>query len=245
MHAEPVDSRAVTPIERFPLWASHLSQPFMGQKARRIATRTPVAFQGDPIDEVHWIQSGCVRAYHTYADGRRIVLGYWTPGMIIGLPGFSRSGDAYLWSSEAKEDTTLITISRRRFREWIERSAQTQKELIGLMEMKISMLSHLAQMLAESSATVRLGLALQRLAHSHGVRRAGAIHVNLRLTHSDLAEMIGASRQWTTTKLLALKRDGAIDISGKRVVIRRLDGLNIGETFDGDAGALRRGRFSS
>jgi CRP-like cAMP-binding protein len=202
----------------------------MGQKARRMAVGTPVAFQGDPIDEVHWIQSGCVRSYHTYADGRRIVLGYWTPGMIIGLPGFSRAGDAYLWSLEAKEETTLISISRRRFHDWIERSAQAQREMLALLEMKISMLSHLAQMLAESSATTRLGLALRRLAYSHGVRRAEAIHINLRLTHSDLAEMIGASRQWTTTKLLKLKRAGIIDISGKRIVIRHLDAL---ETIDG------------
>jgi CRP-like cAMP-binding protein len=211
----------ITPIERFPLWTMELRKPFVGHRAARVPTGRPLAFQGDPIDEVHWIQSGCVRAYHAYPDGRRIILGYWTPGMIVGLPGFSNSGEAYLWSSEAKEPTEIISIDRTHFRRAIERSPGMQLELLGLMEMKISVLSHLAQMLATPVATVRLGLVLQRLARSHGVDVGGVTRIGLRLTHSDLAEMIGASRQWTSTTLLKIKRAGIIDVQQRQILLLR------------------------
>jgi CRP/FNR family transcriptional regulator len=216
------------PIEQFPLWATELHEPFRGRHVTRVAAGCPLAFQGDQINKVHWIQSGSVCAYHAFPDGKRIVLGYWTPGMIVGLPGFSKSGETYLWSSEAKDPTEVISIERARFRDAIERSPKMQRDMLILMEMKVSMLSHLAQMLATPSATARLALVLRRLARSHGVVTDREIRIGLRLTHSDLSEMVGASRQWTSTALLKIKHAGIIDIARHRLYLlqpHRLDDL--------------------
>lgn len=204
-------------------WLLRFAADCRSTRTTSIAPNRIVSTQGEPIRNIFFVSSGCVRTFYLYPDGRSITLSYWTAGTMIGLPGLSEAGQTYLWSSETVEPTELLCVSTEKFQEWLASSPRFQRHVLVLMELKVRHLSNISQMLAASSIVSRLGLALQNLCLMHGRRTEGGTLVRIRLTHSDIAEMVGASRQWITRSLQRLRRAGIIDCTGRRIVVLRPD----------------------
>ena len=65
----------------------------------------------------------------------------------------------------------------------------------------------------------RLAGALVEIASKSSVQDARGTLLTLRLTHADLAELVGASRQRTTEQLIEFEREGMIIRDGRRLII--------------------------
>ncbi|MDF2717006.1 MAG: Crp/Fnr family transcriptional regulator, partial [Paenibacillus sp.] len=51
------------------------------------------------------------------------------------------------------------------------------------------------------------------------------IRIDMRMTNSDMAELIGTTRESVNRMLSAMKDEGTISVSDNRIVIRRIDDL--------------------
>jgi len=69
------------------------------------------------------------------------------------------------------------------------------------------------------SVRERLAGALLELAMKFGVEDSRGILLTLKLTHSDLAELVGASRQRTTEQLSEFESEHIILRDGRRLII--------------------------
>jgi CRP-like cAMP-binding protein len=65
----------------------------------------------------------------------------------------------------------------------------------------------------------RLAGALLELGEKFGVRDSRGTLLTIKLTHADLAELVGASRQRTTEQLNDFEREGVITRDGRRLII--------------------------
>jgi CRP-like cAMP-binding protein len=65
----------------------------------------------------------------------------------------------------------------------------------------------------------RLAGALLDLSAKFGVRDARGILLTVKLTHADLSDLVGASRQRTTEQLNDFEREGVIVRDGRRLII--------------------------
>ena len=61
--------------------------------------------------------------------------------------------------------------------------------------------------------------ALLELAEKFGVRDSRGTLLTIKLTHADLAELVGASRQRTTEQLNDFERESVIARDGRRLII--------------------------
>ncbi len=57
------------------------------------------------------------------------------------------------------------------------------------------------------------------LAKKHGIRDAHGTIIDLKITHQELAEMVGTSRETVTRVLARLRDDGIIEISQRRITL--------------------------
>ena len=73
--------------------------------------------------------------------------------------------------------------------------------------------------LACANVSDRIMHALMRLASEHGVKRNGSIALDLRLTHHDIASLIGSTRETVTSELANLTRSGHLSHEGRRILI--------------------------
>jgi len=178
--------------------------------------------QGEAHDGVFIIRDGQVRVYYTAPSGREITLAYWTPGHFIGGPEIS-GGGVHMWSGVAIEDCTITVLP----------SAALQKLLIGMPAFALALIdgliakgkcySSMAQMLGTRSVIERLAQYLLNLSELHGVPDGDAVIINRKVTHDQIAAMVGSTRQWVTMMLKRFQTKRIIAIDGSVIRIKRID----------------------
>src|SRR2546427_673280 len=71
----------------------------------------------------------------------------------------------------------------------------------------------------------RLASLLLRLGEAYGERDGGGLRLTLRLTHQDIASMIGATRETVTSTLSRFRDAGLIATEHRSIVIKNAEGL--------------------
>ncbi|HEY1935457.1 MAG TPA: Crp/Fnr family transcriptional regulator [Acetobacteraceae bacterium] len=188
---------------------------------RRVFHRGSTLFsQGEQHDGLFIIESGMVKVFYTALTGREITLAYWYPGNFVGGPSvFQR--DRHVWTGVAARNTTVVALSSADLRYLI---AQIPEFCIGIVEglsFKGKCYSALAQMLGTRSISNRLELLLQTLCELYGVAEDGGIAIRAAFSHQDLANMVGATRQWVTISLTRLQVAGVLSFRMREILVCR------------------------
>jgi len=182
-----------------------------------------VFFQGDVHDGIFLIKSGRVRTYCTGPTGRELTLAYWTPGHFVGGPEIF--GGVHLWSAEAMEDCRLLALSGPVIRELIEVMPIFANCLIDALVAKGKCYSWLIQMLGTRSITQRLAQLLNVLSQIHGQEYPEGLLIDRRITHDQIADIVGSTRQWVTTTLDKWQGNEVIKLRDRKIIIRKPDSL--------------------
>jgi CRP-like cAMP-binding protein len=82
-------------------------------------------------------------------------------------------------------------------------------------------------MLGTRSISNRLELLLQTLCELYGVAEDGGIAIRAAFSHQDLANMVGATRQWVTISLNRLQEAGVLSFRKREILVCRPDVLAI------------------
>jgi CRP/FNR family cyclic AMP-dependent transcriptional regulator len=62
-------------------------------------------------------------------------------------------------------------------------------------------------------------MGIYQLAARHGVQDAHGTIIDLKITHQDLAEMVGTSRETVTRVIARLKESGIIEVDQRRMTL--------------------------
>jgi CRP/FNR family transcriptional regulator len=75
------------------------------------------------------------------------------------------------------------------------------------------------QALSYSSADARIRGGVLELARKHGIPDARGVIIDLKITHQELAEMVGTSRETVTRTLARLRDQGILQFDGRRMIL--------------------------
>ncbi|MDP8931301.1 MAG: Crp/Fnr family transcriptional regulator [Actinomycetota bacterium] len=179
--------------------------------------------QGDPGDQLFVIAEGLVKVVFATEQGDEMVLAALRPPEVFGelavLDQAPRSA-----SVTAVEPTLVLTLSRPRLLQAMRSSPPLVDAVLARLAGLVRGLTEQAGDLAFLDLGGRLAKLLLRLGQKHGVTRGNAI-LDLGLTQSDLAAMVGASRPAVNRVLHLFAERGFLEISGQVIVLRDLDGL--------------------
>ena len=159
--------------------------------------------QGDHHDGVYLIDEGLVRSCYLSEDGRELTLGFWTAGHYVGAPQMF-GGGRHAWTSVAETTTRCLWLPGPQLRELAQDWPELALALIDALVHKSQCYCALLQLLATQSMRVRLARLLAMLA----AREVGS---HTKLSHGDMARMIGSTRQWVSQTLARFAEDGLID----------------------------------
>ncbi|MGV7218243.1 Crp/Fnr family transcriptional regulator [Bradyrhizobium sp. UFLA05-112] len=200
------------------------------QKARvQAAGRTVVVPQGAMVfgqgeghDGIFIIRRGQVRVYYTAPSGREITLAYWTPGHFIGGPEIS-GGGIHMWSGIAIETCEITVLSGAALAKLLTDMPTFALALIDGLIAKGKCYSSMAQMLGTRSVIERLAQLLLNLSELHGNPDGDTIVIDRKITHDQIAAMVGSTRQWVTMMLKRFQNRRIIAIDGSVIRIKRID----------------------
>ncbi len=197
-------------------WAKLKSQ------SRQLSFRTGEAIfnQGDEHCGIFIIEAGDVRVFYTAPSGRQITLAYWTKGHFIGGPKMT-GGGVHIWSGEALSDCRILFLPAPALKKLVVELPNFALCLLQGLAAKGRCYSAMAQMLGTRSVIERLAQFLINLGDLHGVRDGQAIIINAKVTHDQIAAMVGSTRQWVTMMMKRFQKDGLLTVTPRHIRIER------------------------
>ncbi|MEM7442351.1 MAG: Crp/Fnr family transcriptional regulator [Pseudomonadota bacterium] len=202
---------------------------------RRDLARGQILFsQGDEADGLYIVTAGILRILLVAGDGRELTLNLMEPGDVVGeislLDGLPRSAGAV-----AMTDVTCLVLSRTDFEAALDENPSLSRQIIYALCELLRRNTDLIGDRAFLGLRGRLCRLLNALAVGHG--RAGddgATEIALRITQSDLATMLGATREAVNKQMNALAKMGLVRIAHGRVLV--LDEAGLAELADDQGG---------
>jgi CRP/FNR family cyclic AMP-dependent transcriptional regulator len=193
---------------------------------RRLYKRGQVVFhQDDPGASVHVIESGRIKVVLASPDGEELLLRVLGEGELFGelalLDGRPRSATVI-----ALEDTVTHVLERSSFLDFLRNHPDAALDLCRALAELIRRLTEQVEDLALLDVPRRLERKLLELADAHGESTPQGIRIDVRLTQSELASMIGTSRASVNHYLASLEARGIIRRDGQRIVLRRREALS-------------------
>ena len=210
---------------RTPSFLAHLDAPEQ-QRLLKFSVlqelrRNQVVFcAGDVPDYVYIVQSGRVRIYHLSTAGRVVSLWFCVAEDIFGLTELYHGGSRQV-CAQACERSRVLRIARADFSHFLETSPRAALAALDEVSMRLRGLGRVIEGLVECDVTERLTQLIQRLCQEYGRPNGDDVCIDLRLTHQDFADMIGATRQTVTSTLGELRRSGALKLHERRWHVAR------------------------
>ena len=222
-----------TMIRNVPLFAGlsdRSLEDLAGSLGRRTFARGMIIFHKASSGQTMYIvESGKVRIFTLSESGQEVTLNIYGPGDVFGefslLDGLPRSAGAV-----AMEETVTLTLHRDHFFQHLEASPSMARSIIEVLTARLRFTTEHAESLAFLDVYGRVAMTLLDLAGRYGTEKHG-IELHLRLTQSELATWVAATRE-SVNKVLGTFRDqGLIAVEGHKITILDLEGLERRITF--------------
>lgn len=175
--------------------------------------------QGQPPRGVFVICSGQVKLSVSSAAGKTIILRIAGPGEVVGLPT-TISGQPYEVTAEVLEPTQANFISREDLLQFLKKYGEAALRVAQLLsDMYHAAYEGIRSLGLSTSSAGKLAAFLLDWSdrHAKGDGKAG---VKLTLTHEEIAQIIGASRETVTRLLSDMKKKQIVQVKGSSLVIR-------------------------
>jgi CRP/FNR family transcriptional regulator len=187
-------------------------------KPLRVKRRETIFYEGEASAHVYVLLSGVAKLSFLHRD-ERVLVGLVGPGEIFGvsslLPDATRP-----FRCDAFSDCTVGVGDPAKFVEIVlgvplERLSRTLDVTVGRWWGMLQRYTNFIGL----SVREKLAGALLELGAKFGVDDARGKLLTLKLTHADLAELVGASRQRTTEQLNDFEREHLLIRDGRRLII--------------------------
>lgn len=183
---------------------------------RRFPKHKTIVEEGLPGDYMYVICEGRVQVSKLSDDGREKILEFFEKGAFFGemslLDDAPRSA-----SVRALTDTRILALSRSDFLAVMRRSPDVAMAVVQELARRLRDTDEQASSLSFQRVKQRTQGLLQRLAKNECGRPGH--RMTPALTHQQIADMIGTSRETVTRALKGLKEQGWLEQEGKRYVV--------------------------
>lgn len=187
-------------------------------RSRFLAKGALLFNQGDDADSLYAVADGLIRISVSGDPGRELVLGLMEPGDVFGeialLDGLPRTASAH-----AAEDSVLLEIQRARFLELLEKESRLARHIIELLCERLRDNTDKLSEYAFLGLRERLAKKLQALAIGHGREEKTGVSIDLKLSQTDLAQMLGVTREAINRQLKAWSQEGILKVEHGHIVV--------------------------
>lgn len=181
----------------------------------------------EDIDYVSFIKSGYVKMYSISESGKELVLNIFKPGTYFpAIPIISSEKNYFFY--EAFSDVELIKVTKENFLDFIEREKEVYKDVSKRIFKGMNSILVRMSYLLSSNAEARVAATLLMCFSRFGIKNtSGNLEIDIDLTHKDVADLSGLTREATSLQIGKLKKEGMIFNEGKRFIILDKDKLRI------------------
>jgi CRP/FNR family transcriptional regulator, cyclic AMP receptor protein len=175
---------------------------------------------GTPANHVYFLDSGLVKIERAVESDKEILLSVAASGDIFGEQGLLGES-VFNVSAKVLEAGVAYSIPTDVFQRFCERKPDVWRLLVQHLLMRKDELERKIEHLCHSDVKQRLVFYLEDLARLNPTHEAGGTVIHI--SQNELASLVGATRETTSTTLNTLARQGLIALGHRLVMIPSLD----------------------
>lgn len=177
------------------------------QYERTFARNEPVYHLDDPADEIYLLVEGRVKISRLSDEGKEKIISIYRQGQIFGELCFCEVEGRRSDQATAMEPTTVSSVKVEDFLRAMRENPKTLFDMLSLFCGRLSDAQQQIETLSFDNTTRRLSRAIIRAAED--AEAAGVDRI--KLTHEELAQMVGTSREIITTIMNRFRDLGLLD----------------------------------
>ncbi len=176
--------------------------------------------EGEASRGLYILCSGRAKLTATSPQGRSVIVRIANVGEVMGLSG-TISNTTYVATAETLEPCQVNFLPRAEFHRFLRNHAEVAVRVAQHLSMELRRAYHqVCQVVLAPTARARLAsLLLDYCARNGGGR------FQLRLTHEEVGEIIGATRETVSRTLADFRKEGLLQIRGPHITIQRPEAL--------------------
>jgi CRP/FNR family transcriptional regulator, cyclic AMP receptor protein len=188
-------------------------------RMEEVKRRQPIYLPGDPANTVYLLKAGRVKISRVTEDGKEFTLAILEPGEVFGelevLEGTPRDTVA-----EALEDISVCVIQRKDFEEVLQNNPDLTIRLTKLIGFRLKKIENRIEDLVFRDVPTRVAHLLLSLSKEFGKQNEDGVRLSVKMTHQELANLIGSTRETVSATLNDFKRQGLIQQDHQTITIR-------------------------
>jgi len=191
-----------------PAQLSRLNQLF---RRKTFAAGTHIFSMDQPAEAVYVIVGGTIKICLENPDGTDVILSIVGPGEVLGevsvVDGLGHSASAV-----TLEVSTLLWLDRAAFRNCMDTMPAIARNLTHILACRLRCATRQVQSLASQDVYGRVARQLLDFARQYDTGANPDVLIPIRLTQSDLADLVGASRERVNKVLATYKKSKCISV---------------------------------
>jgi len=185
---------------------------------------TVVIRQGAPPDGLLVIGRGRARVERIAADGRVVPLGYRGAGELLGESSLGHAA-AHAENGTAMEELEYARIPLAVVDSILAEDDGLGPAVLSLLIARQRETEDRIESLLFRNVEGRLAEFLIKAAERWGVPTPRGTLISAPITHLEIAQSIGSTRETVTLTLGSLRREGLLDVAGRRLIVRDREAL--------------------
>ncbi len=184
-----------------------------------------IYFSEAPSKSVYLIASGKVKVLNYTIEGIEVVKAILTKGELFGEMAMLGEEKRQDFAVAIDDDTLLCQMNIAQMQELMTEDKDFAFNINKLIGWKIRKLERRLDAMIFKDVKTRILDFLKEFAQERGVKNGNHIYIHSYLTHKDIADLVGTSRQTVTSFLNELKNQSKISFSRKNIVVHDIDSL--------------------
>jgi CRP/FNR family cyclic AMP-dependent transcriptional regulator len=178
-----------------------------------------IFMEGDKGDQFYIIMSGLVEISR-FENGRKFVLSTLNQGDFFGEMALFADGEVRSANAEVLEKTSLLAINRCDLLSFLESYPSVGYQLLTTLIRRLRKTNEQMHDIMFLDVRSRIYKKILNLAEEYGVMLDAQLIINFRMTHQQLADMVGCTREMVTKVLIELQAESVINIINKKIIIK-------------------------
>ena len=222
------EKRALWYLKKIPLLADLANETLVRLaetvQLLEVRRRQVVYLPGDPGQTVYFVNGGRVKISKVTRDGKELTLAYRGPGEVFGELSLVDGGPREEMA-EAVENALITEVERGEFERLLQKEVAVSYRLTKILSQRRREIENKIENLVFKDVNAKLAQLLLRLGNEYGVDDSRGTLVALKITHQEMANLIGSTRETVSLTLSQFKRKGLIHTDGRKVILADNEGL--------------------
>jgi CRP-like cAMP-binding protein len=177
-----------------------------------------IYFPTEPSESVLVLVQGRVKIKAVTPDGRETIFAFIEEGELFGELALLEDAPRHEYA-EAAVRARALAIPREDLLWLMAQRPDVALHITRLVGLRRRRIENRLRNILFRPIRERLVALLAELVESHGQARGRGWEIGLRLSHQELANLIGATRETVTTTLGQLQREGLVRIARRRITV--------------------------